>query len=977
MWYCGGSEQTFENDLYSKTAGSMADNNIRVFHADIDPANLPSPTDSIWNEVTNQTLINKLKEQNSDQTIETATNTFESNIYYHNAPTDGSMSVKLEGSTLKNEVANGNFADGTSGWSGTNATLTASNNVLSVIGNGVSNVPLVDKSTNINLINTNQKIYVSAYIKITNSNCSSATIQLRYSGGSFLTYSISNPIINQTYKISQITSNNGGTGNMSIRIYHQYPDSATANGKVMEVKDVICLDLTALGLESKTVAELDLMTQTYFDGIKSVGENAGGEGIHKIEVLSKGKNLAPPIPQDINGFGQNAYFTVEPKQGDYYVFKGVVNNYGFGIYKIPSTLEPNTDYDIIVEGYKDSGAYGAIRLHVEPINTSLALKEIGFNTSNGIVKSTFNSSIYKNLYIRLYPTSDTSTQDKMYIKTIMIKKSTSNDTYEPYKSDKIDILPTLPLRSLPNGVRDSISSGGVVTKRIGKVVLGGSEVITLHSTKNNTMMFRCPTTYNVKPNPTSFANILSDKFTYVDFSTMYNSADGIECICPHDSYTQAIIYISIEKSKLATQDVAGFQAWLASNPTTVYYELATPTTEKVNPLLLQSFKNGTLEVDSDIPSKTTETHNTDINDYSVLSMSCSEVGKSKALLISTTMQNIINALYGGSVTAFRSAFKKLKGNIWSSKANIKTWNGAWVSNVSNANSNISNTNYEMTDNTVIRDDNNVYIMCCAGDSAIVGTPSILNVDYIDIKTDLSRTADIIAPIPVELGNEWSILLKGISLANTDTNNKSIINIGIADNRFSFYRRGDSNELRIWENFNNVFQSATVASNSIDKFKTINILLSKKDGNIYATLCKNNDSTIYTTSMPTALPDGLNYLSIGRTSTYLEYADSFLDNIYFFNNKTFSDEEAEVILKGRNTIVGKETDTTLNELADMFKNPLIPTGYILPNNRYAIEGQASLYCNGYFTRTVQDCEFTTNQWENKIELVEGAEVRRLD
>ena len=41
------------------------------------------------------------------------------------------------------------------------------------------------------------------------------------------------------------------------------------------------------------------------------------------------------------------------------------------------------------------------------------------------------------------------------------------------------------------------------------------------------------------------------------------------------------LYIKLLKSKLETQDVAGFKKWLQSNPVTVVYQLATPTTEDI------------------------------------------------------------------------------------------------------------------------------------------------------------------------------------------------------------------------------------------------------------------------------------------------------------------------------------------------------------------------------------------------------------
>lgn len=62
--------------------------------------------------------------------------------------------------------------------------------------------------------------------------------------------------------------------------------------------------------------------------------------------------------------------------------------------------------------------------------------------------------------------------------------------------------------------------------------------------------------------------------------------------------------VALLRSKLVTQDVAGFKTWLQANPITVAYELATPTREVISTndnLLLDSYVNGHLDVDSIVP----------------------------------------------------------------------------------------------------------------------------------------------------------------------------------------------------------------------------------------------------------------------------------------------------------------------------------------------------------------------------------------
>lgn len=1165
MWYCGGSEQTFENDLYTKTANSMAENNMKVYHADVDPANLPSPTDPIWNEVTNQTLIDKLKEQNSDQTIETATNTFEANSYYHNAPTDGSMSVKLEGQTLKNEVINGNFADGTTGWSAGGATLSASNNILSNTGTGSSPTPNTARVTVINST-VGRKIYVRATVKITNNVCNNVRIYTYDGTNSVVALQVNTPVQNQQYILSGICTQ-VATGTIAVFIKHYYPDSATANGKVMEVKDVICLDLTALGLESKTVEELDAMTQKYFDGIKSTAEvdkkistdfmnKTSGSSVENGNVMKHNHltgNTSLLSPTGFTAEGSNTYYYDKVKTLDgatsmvtatnnggipqnLFSFniiseterkwgreipgttlaekvqwckdninKITCNWWGYGscpsgnkatlaIFKvsdstwavgnsttsssvsnlnitntteIPTRIDSDgkihflafTDASDGVTASTIFSDYVSLNIEMKPqvdvvhkievlskgknlfdktkVTNGMILEGLtGLIKSNPItfysdyieIKPNVNYTINKGLGSASYghcfydinetyitgvvssitnPQTLTAPSNAKFIRivglitnldSIQLEEGTTATTYEAYKQDKIDILPTQPLRSLPNGTRDSISSGGIVTKRIGKKVFDGSESWEEFTSppEVDTISFKLQNIEGCKSISTNLPPItLVERFA----SKVYNNW----FVEDSEYFASAVgnFYIRILKSKLATQDVAGLKAWLSANPTTVYYELATPTTEKVNPLLLQSFKNGTLEVDSDIPSKTTETHNTDINDYSVLSLSCSEVGKSKAILCEVSLDSICSSLYGGSNTALKSALKKIYIEMFaSSNSNVimsrfRYVENKWASAIpigTNWNVEINTPNITkitFTDNPSANDyiaqnsissDNKIYILLMATDSATLDTPSVLNADYVNVKVDLSRVADVIAPIPVELGDTWSILLKGVAPSwdsNEITSDKYIFSAKVDDNnQINLRRVSATSSFRLSIRKDGVWLGGITSNTStFNKYTTHNFLVQYSNGTAKLRFLKNNGS-IESYIVANNITTGLNQLYL-CSNLGISQGNSFLDNLYFFNNKTFTDEEAEVILRGRNTIEGKENNATLNELAEMFKNPLIQTGYILPNNRYIITGQATLYSNGYLTRTVEDEEFTTSKWENKIVLSEGGEVRRLD
>ncbi len=68
------------------------------------------------------------------------------------------------------------------------------------------------------------------------------------------------------------------------------------------------------------------------------------------------------------------------------------------------------------------------------------------------------------------------------------------------------------------------------------------------------------------------------------------------------------VCFQVNKSKLQTLDVSGFRQWLQNNPTTVVYQLATPTYEEVecdlSKLALEGYNHGTLFYNSNIPVTT-------------------------------------------------------------------------------------------------------------------------------------------------------------------------------------------------------------------------------------------------------------------------------------------------------------------------------------------------------------------------------------
>lgn len=150
---------------------------------------------------------------------------------------------------------------------------------------------------------------------------------------------------------------------------------------------------------------------------------------------------------------------------------------------------------------------------------------------------------------------------------------------ETEKQDTVTLTSPLELRALPNGVADSYENG-VITRRVGVVEFDGSNdenwtegiyggdthkqyFLSLNTAKQNT-------------------EVLSDKLKNLPIGSSpiageweIRLSDGISVYVP--------------STETSITNTSQFKTWLQSNPITVWYELATPTTETFEIPRLQSF----------------------------------------------------------------------------------------------------------------------------------------------------------------------------------------------------------------------------------------------------------------------------------------------------------------------------------------------------------------------------------------------------
>lgn len=173
-----------------------------------------------------------------------------------------------------NGVTNGDFKAGTTGWTRSGASLSVNNKVLSVIGDGSSQFVYISQNTSLNIV-TNHKYYLVSKQKVINSECSQINLFFNdtNSSGQIDALTIYNPTINQDYLMSGVAQTTNNTGYVVVKLHHFYSSATAANGKVMEVQEVMAIDLTAclpadiLALSKNNLkAWCDLNIPYWFDG---------------------------------------------------------------------------------------------------------------------------------------------------------------------------------------------------------------------------------------------------------------------------------------------------------------------------------------------------------------------------------------------------------------------------------------------------------------------------------------------------------------------------------------------------------------------------------------------------------------------------------------------------------------------------------------------------------------------------------------
>ena len=147
-------------------------------------------------------------------------------------------------------------------------------------------------------------------------------------------------------------------------------------------------------------------------------------------------------------------------------------------------------------------------------------------------------------------------------------------TWEPFKLETTTVELNQPLRELPNGVKDTVENG-IVTRRVGKITYDGSsdESWNFDTTyKYAAIDINGVTGYNIR-----VKNILCDKLYVINSNGSISDSTNVIRYGSSNNNNK-VLYVRIDDT---ITSVSEFKIWLQSNPITVWYELAAPTTEQI------------------------------------------------------------------------------------------------------------------------------------------------------------------------------------------------------------------------------------------------------------------------------------------------------------------------------------------------------------------------------------------------------------
>jgi hypothetical protein len=463
---------------------------------------------------------------------------------------------EAEGLTLVNSVKNGDFSDGTTGWTSLGATLSVSGGNLLITGSNSSYPRALIKIAN--TIDSSVKIFAYAKLKATNLG---QTVSINLYDNTSYKSAVSTSVTGGFIEVYKIFTGITTISETRIGLVNNIDTPTT---EVMEVDGnagVFAINMTALGIEDYTEEQmLDLVRGGYFEGVKSV-ENP--------KVESVGKNLFD---------GQLESGTYSAASGQKAAYASVVRTVN------KFRVKENTEYTLDSSVYNLDLIlfYDSVGELISVISTSMRTRT--FTTPAGCRKIAFTLL-----------TTETGT-------SVQLEEGTTATAYEPYKSSHLTADVTL--RRLPNGVKDRVyeDNGQMwLEKNVEEYVLQSGDISISSNSGYDYQVLNVPLTKFIGIKPQE--NVVDNNVIVEGFPK--ENSGGVEFI----EYNTEPYKFQTNTDRLILVVPLGTYASLAEaqadlSGTKILYQLATPelinlTEQGLVEGELMSYANGTVYNTSD------------------------------------------------------------------------------------------------------------------------------------------------------------------------------------------------------------------------------------------------------------------------------------------------------------------------------------------------------------------------------------------
>lgn len=346
-----------------------------------------------------------------------------------------------------------------------------------------------------------------------------------------------------------------------------------SNGHYFYIKDCILLEGDWTNKE----------IPQYFEGMKSVGQDDTNG--HGIELVSQNKNLI----KELDTFSGVVSGVGVSHEGDVITLNGTSTNGGdfnYTPFQYEITLKKNTTYTLKFHELSGDSNYKEFAYKLITYNG----ENRWLSASNGIAIINTGTDIQKISRIRLHINNAGVMFNNWKVK-VQLEENTVATTYTPYAQNSLSIPLSEPLRGLPNGVKDGfVKKEGkwYVERNYGKVVLNGSEngwegmYIKVDSDSMKTLGFYTTINFiNRNKGYDELNYVINNKFIVQLHTKQFDTSQLLDSEFLSTT-ADGRIAIRLLKTKLSSLDITGFKQWLSQNPTTVIYQLATPTYEPLN-----------------------------------------------------------------------------------------------------------------------------------------------------------------------------------------------------------------------------------------------------------------------------------------------------------------------------------------------------------------------------------------------------------